>query len=68
METEVSKTCKSKDEIIAELKVANLESNHSHRKMSKEITLLKQQLAAANARISELEAACVMGGDGKPLR
>lgn len=39
METEVSKTCKSKDEIIAELE----------------------------ARISELEAACVMGGDGKPI-
>lgn len=31
------------------------------------ISVLEHKLEAANARISELEAACVMGGDGKPI-
>lgn len=28
---------------------------------------LQSELAAANARIAELERCCVMGGDGKPI-
>ena len=36
-------------------------------KMLETIGRLQSELDTVNARISELEAACVMGGDGKPI-